>query len=224
MYKRRKRNGPIPRQERYAATFARTDDYLDQHIDALVSRMKEVALGEVWEGRQTQEGFAVFRHAPDRQALAYLIDRHLYKSSTQEDAMLGEARTEAAKEQVRLIMAQTRTQLSQRAYTDVQTEAFKLATITPELFERCLIAGLQVPIAILQSISDEERARFLESRAAWQEFVRRVAQKIHIASSEAMAQVYDAAIPATFEPPREEEAAASAHAPGSEGAAEEAAS
>jgi hypothetical protein len=143
----------------------------------------------------------------DVKAAEFLFDRVYGRPTSLSDAELAEARTAAAKEQLKLIRAQTLAQLSQVRYTDIQTEAFKLATITPELFERCLISGLQVPIAILQSISDEERARFLESRAAWQEFVRRVAQKIHIASSEAMAQVYDAAIPAKFEPPREEEEA-----------------
>jgi hypothetical protein len=144
----------------------------------------------------------------DLKAAELILNRLYGRVAAPADEALAEARTEAAKEQLHLLRAQTLAQLSQGRYTDTQTEAFKLATITPELFERCLIAGLQVPIALLQSISDEERKRFLSSRAAWQEFVRRVSQKIHAASDEAMAQVYDAAIPATFEPVKDDTAKA----------------
>jgi hypothetical protein len=205
MYQRRKRSGPLPRNERYAATFARADDFLDQHVDAFLQVLTKVALGEVCVGKETPEGLVVYRVPPDRQALQYLLDRFLYKPSTLEDALLGSARAIATQKQVGLIGAQTKAQLAQADYTNEQTRAFQLSTITPEIVERVLLSLAQSPITLLQALTSEDWNRLGASREARHAFLNRFADRLKRATDEALADVYAQVIPATFAPDREEE-------------------
>jgi hypothetical protein len=203
--KNRKRAGPQPRHERFAGTFKRTDQFLDTNVDGYLKAMHDIGMGDVWVGVQTKEGVQVYRKPPDRQALQYLLDRHLHKPNTLEDAILGTARTIATQKQVGLIEAQTQAQLAQVSYTNEQTRAFQLATITPELVERVLISLAQSPVTLLQALTPEEWMRLAESQSARQAFLSRFADRVKRAGDEALLEVYADVIPASFEPERDDD-------------------
>jgi len=196
---KRERAGPKPRHERFAGTFKRADAFLDSHVDGYLSALHAIAVGDIWLGVETDDGVQVYRKAPDRQALQYLLDRHLHKPSTQEDALLGKARAEATGKQVGLIEAQTEAQRAQVQYTNEQTRAFQLSTITPEIVERVLLSLAQSPVTLLQALTPEEWGRLAESSSARQAFLIRFADRVKRASDEALAEAYADVIPASFE-------------------------
>lgn len=149
------------KKDRYASTFARTEKFLDDHIDEWVQTLSALGLGKIRavDAKVDKDGNVVervYEVPPDRAALQYLIDRHLYKPSTLEDAMLGTARVESEREKVALITAQTATQIEQAEYTRVQTEAFRRSVITPDMAETLVRGTMQYCIALLQGLSDTD--------------------------------------------------------------------
>jgi hypothetical protein len=156
-----------------------------------------------YEARQAiVERIAAKAKHGDLKAAEWVFNRLYGRVASPSDEALAEARTEVAKAQVELIKAQTKGQLSQSVYVDTQTEAFHLATITPEIFQQVSLRTIQVPIALLQRVSEEEWQHYAENQKARQEFIRHVAFKIVEAEKEALDQVYaEASKPNDYEIP-----------------------
>jgi len=140
----------------------------------------------------------------DRYANMYLMNRILGTTVGRADAALAIARELLAREQLPLVRAQTETQISQKKYTDEQTEAFRRASITPEVVQQLLLPVVQTPMALLQSLSGEDLVRLGQSQSERQAWLVRFAEKLAAAQEEAMEGVYGEVIPASFEAEREE--------------------
>lgn len=176
--KRRHLSGRLPRYVEFATTFERTNGYLDEHIDEWLMILSDMGRGMLWQGWEAPDGsHKVYKVLPDRAALQYLIDRHLYRTPSESDITLTQARVKTEEEKLALIKAQTEAQKAQAEYTREQTAAFQRSVITPEMAEKLVRSTMQFCIALLQNLSDDDwkNAVHFERRQA---MLLRIAQRM----------------------------------------------
>jgi hypothetical protein len=170
--------GRLPRYIEFKTTFDRTNTYMDEHIDEWLMVLSDMGRGELWQGWRNAKGEEkVYRVLPDREALKYLIDRHLYRTTTDTDLSLTAAKIVTEEAKIALIKAQTEAQEAQAAYTREQTQAFQRSVITPEMAERLIRSTMQFCIGLLQNLSDDDWANCVHYEKR-QGMLLRIAQKM----------------------------------------------